>query len=212
MHIEFVRDDGTGRAMLRAHGRAEDRALPVDSLILDAGPTILDSDRVALAGALLFGGFAAGDISFGTQVSVGAADALRAVTGRRVTSEVSGRMLESAGSESTAQEPPQVTALHVSLATGLRDRAPGVDRTRLGLVPGERCQGALFGIKEAVIASNAWLVARFVDPVAVLLAAGLLFSHDLLARTIVIEHPDGSPAPVAPSARELCAAVGIEVP
>lgn len=212
MHIEFVRDDGTGRAMLRAQGRAEDRALPVDSLILDADPTILDSDRIALAGALLFGTFASGDISVGTSVSADAANAIRAVTDHRVTSEVSGRVLERKGSDQAVEEPLPATTLHVALTTDLRDRTPEVDHTRLGLVPGERYQGALFGIKEAVISSNAWLLARFMDPAAVLLAAGLLFSHDLLVRTLVIEHPDGSPVPVSPSARELCAAAGIDVP
>lgn len=197
--------------MLRGRVEAGDRALPADSLILDADPTTLDSDRVAIAGVLLFGGFATGELAFAKKVSTDAAQAIKTVTGREVVSKVSDRKLESKGSDKAIDAPLQATSLHVARSTGLQGDTPGVDETRLGLVPGERYQGALFGIKEMVVASNAWLLERYYEPTAVLLAAGLLFSHDFLAKQITIEGPDGDALPVTSSVTELCSAVGIAV-
>lgn len=211
MHIEFLRDDGTGRAVLRAQQESGDLALPIDSLIFDASPGVLDGDRVAVAGTLLFAGVDAGSISFNKAVSPEVASAIHSATGHSVGSKISTRKLEGPHGEKIAEAPLQMTTLDVSFSTWIPENTPGVDRTHLGLVPGERLQGALYGVKESVVSSNAWLVASYINPYRVLLAAGLLFSHDLLAQRIEPDVPEDGATGPASSAQELCSAVGIDI-
>ena len=70
-------------------------------------------------------------------------------------------------------------------------------------MPGERFQGALYGVKEAVIASNAWLLATYLDPARVHLAAGILFAHDFLAQGIEIDGAPGTSATMPAGAAAL---------
>lgn len=210
MHIDFLHDDGAGRTVLEAVRGADDRALAVDRLIFDAPPRSLHQDRLAVAGVLLFGDCAESEISLPGEVSYELAEAVRDLCGLRITSEIARPKgaAEEAGAEQEA--PLQVTTLTVGPVTGFPARTPEVDQTRLGLVPGERFQGALFGIKEAIIPSNAWLLASVTDPASVLLATGVLFSEDFLARALRVELADGSAGTVSPAARQLCAAVGLD--
>lgn len=211
MLIEYVQDDGAGRTALVAVRGEGDRALAVDRLLFDAPPRSVDPDRLAVAALLLFGDRAGSEISFPEEISYELADAVRELSGLNVTSEVArpeGAVVESGAAPDARL---QVTTLTAGMATGFSARTPEVDETRLGLVPGERFQGALFGIKEAIIPSNAWLVANTADPVSVLLAAGLVFSEDFLARALRAEMADGSTGTVPTAARQLIAAVGLEV-
>lgn len=211
MHIEFLLDDGTGRAVLRAERGPGDRDLPVDSLIFDTAPATFDSDRVAAAGVMLFGEYAGEELSFGKKVSPELGDQITEVTGCTITSKTSGRVIEALGTKTSPGEILQTTTLHVSLATGFGDRTPPVDRTRLGLVPGERFHGALHGIKESLIASNAWMLASCFTPTPVLIASALLYSHDLLAKDVVAELDGGTRGRPSSVVETLCGAVGIGV-
>lgn len=211
MHIDFLQDDGVGRTVLEAVRGADDRALAVDRLILDAPPRSLGQDRLAVAGVLLFGDRAESQISFPGEISYELAEVVQEICGLRVNSEVARPKGASEQSGDEQEAPLQVTTLTVGQVTGFSERTPEVDETRLGLVPGERFQGALFGIKEAIIPSNAWLFTSVTDPAAVLLAAGLLYSEDFLARALRVELADSSAGTVPEAARKLCAAVGLDV-
>lgn len=209
MHIDFQTDDGTGRCSLAARPGPADRPLPVTALLLDAAPLTIDPDRVAVAGAVLFGDHSGGELSFAQPISEAVADALYSGMGHRVTHAVASA---AQGPEPTSPAPPtQATTLSVDASTGLGDPTPGIDRTRLCLVPGERFQGALYGVKEAVIASNAWLLATYLDPARVHLAAGILFAHDFLAQGIEIDGALGTSAAMSAEVQQLCAAVGLEL-
>ncbi|MEE1617839.1 hypothetical protein [Brachybacterium sp. J153] len=207
MQIQLLPDDGTGRTALLATPDPGDRPMPVDQLLLDAAPRMLDDECTAVAGTLLFAPYAQSEISFGKKISAGLAGAIQDATGLTVTSKTA----ERPRSDDAVSAPLQVTTLAVSLDGALEASTPGVDRTRLRLVPGERFQGALFGVKEAVIASNAWYLARVIDPHRVQLAAGLLFARDLLAQHVRTTSEEAEAWAVPEEVATLCAALGIGV-
>lgn len=207
MQIQLLPDDGTGRTALLATPDPGDRPMPVDQLLLDAPPRTLDHDCAAVAATVLFAPYAQSEISFGKKISAGLAEAIHVATGLTVTSKFADKLR----SDDEASSPLQVTTLTVNLNGALAKSTPGVDQTRLSLVPGERFQGALFGVKEAVIASNAWYLARVIDPHRVQLAAGLLFARDLLAQHVRTTSEEAEAWAVPEEVATLCAALGIGV-
>lgn len=209
MRIDFLPDDGTGRAVLQAIPELGDRTPPVDSLILDAAPTEWGADLAAAAGTLLFADFARGDLTFAADISHELTEAIYEATGRRVISPTVRPQSAPVDAAAMPDTPLRVTTLTVSLARSVPASTPAVDRALLALVPGERFQGALYGIKEAVIASNAWYLATAVDPTSVLQAVGILFSRDLLAGEVRAELADGTAGQPSPLAQQLAAAVGL---
>lgn len=205
MQIHFLPDDGTGRTALRAHAEAGDRPLRADQLLLDAAPRTVDHDLVAAAATVLFAPNAGTEIGFGDEISAPLASAIQDATGLAVASKV----VEPSTDDSAETGPLQVTTLAVSLGGLLEVLTPGVDRTRLQLVPGERFHGALFGVKESIIASNAWYLGQVMDPRRVQLAVGLLFARDLLAKEIETSGEGAEPWDVPAPVRTLCEALGI---
>lgn len=183
MHFEFMPDDGTGRTVLRALPDPSDETPRVDSLVLDACPTRHDADLVAAAATLLYSRFATETLSFPSPIPQPLADAIHNATGLQVGSAITPAEPEPLEEQDAGN--PQVTTLEVSLTSEVPPRTPGVDRTRLCLVAGDRFQGALHGVKESLIASNAWYLASTVEPSDVRYAVGLLFSRDFLAREVV---------------------------
>lgn len=211
MHIEFSRDS-TGRAVLRARRGPGDRPLPVSELLFDAAPATSDSDRIAVAGTLLFARYAARAITFKAPIRESVANAIAAATGLVIESDV---LPASDPNEAREQEllkeqlgQPRVTTLTVGFGVALPGSTPGIDHARLDLVPGDRYSGALYGVKEMLIASNAWLLASHLEPAAVMTAAGILFADDLFAGTIALDGDVPGSWP-APHARDLCRAVGV---
>lgn len=204
MFIEFTPDDGTDRAVLRARREDGDYRLPVDSLILDAAPHNISRDRLAVAGTLLFAPYARESIAFPTKIGRPVADALRAATGLEISSKISEVRADT-------EARLAVTTLSVNLADSLSSATPGVDHTSLSLISGERFHGALFGVKEAVIASNAWFLAQHLGPAPVLIAAGVLYSEDLLARELRLDSTVSVAAPSLATYRELCTPLGLDI-
>lgn len=213
MLIEFLLQDEADRVVLRAVRSEEDRPLPVSELIFDLAPSQISNDRVAIAGTALFGSFADHEISFSIPISAVASKAIVDATGLAVTSEISPTAASSKSSAADAEvsdRPHSVTTLTVGLGCDLSTSTPDVDCTRLNLIPGERFQGSLHGVKELVVASNAWYVASHVGNGPVLAASGLVFANDLLARALVLESVDVS-APSAKGIRALVEAAGIDL-
>lgn len=206
MHIQFDTQDATGRTRLRAVREADDRALPVDQLIFDTAPGALTDDRIAIAGALAFGSYAADEIAFPSVISAAAADAIRSTTGLRISSDVA-RMSGDGGDDG----PLQATLLTVTIGSSLPISTPSVDHARLNLIEDSRYNGALYGVKEAVIASNVWYAVQRLDAASVLAAAGVLFAQDLLARELCLEIPSGAADGLSDRDRTLCAAIGLEL-
>lgn len=209
MHIELSRD-GIGRAVLRARRGPEDRPLPVDGLIFDAAPVTRESDRVAVAGTLLFARYADSTIGFADPISERVAEAITAATGLAIDSRVLPALRSEEASEVATGKAarPQVTTLTVALGSRLPEATPGIDRARLDLLPGERYSGALYGVKELLIASNAWLLASHLDRGAVMTAAGIIFADDLFAGTIELDGESREDEP-SQAARELCREIGL---
>lgn len=209
MYIDFL-PDGTGRTVLRAHRGAADQPLPVSELVFDTPPATADPDRIAVAGALVFAGFAERSLGFAKPISAEVAEAITAETGLVIDSEVlrkRERDADSVEQEERARR-PRVTTLSVSLGLQSIGTTPGIDCTRLALVPGERYSGALFGVKEMLIGSNAWLLATYLEPSVVMTASGVLFADDLFAGTIAVERGESAAWPTA-RARGLCESIGL---
>lgn len=76
------------------------------------------------------------------------------------------------------------TDLLVSSGGSISESTPGRDETVLKLVPSARFYGALKGVKESIIASNAWM---FGDSALAQLCLGILFADEFMARSISVE-------------------------
>lgn len=77
------------------------------------------------------------------------------------------------------------TDLTVVRSVSFSSATPGRDNTKLYLVPSERFYGQLKGVKELVTATNAWMFEEEKGVVADI-SLGLLFSNDLLAKSITV--------------------------
>lgn len=176
MKIEFVPDDGRGRSALIAKTQTDDGSLAVDCLLMDAAPIEIDYDRIAVAACLIFGD-GSNSIEFDWPVSLRLAEAI-ASSGPRVTSEIE--------LGDGAEVSIQATHLQVELGFQVHSKTPSTDCARLSLVPGERFQGSLHGVKESIIGSNAWLLAEYVASAKVLAGIGALYSRDFLASTVEV--------------------------
>lgn len=209
MHLEFFADDGTGRTVLQASPTQGDMTPRVDSLILDGSPLDWSIDHAAASATLLFARFTSETLSFSEPVGRPIYHAIREATGLAVDFDTSGSSMHT--EHSVDPDWAQVTTLEVSLVDTISPRTPLVDCTRLGLIPGERFQGALYGVKEAMVASNAWYLTSAIDPADVLCAAGFLYSRDFLAQAIKVSTPDGTLARPSELARTLAAALGLSI-
>ena len=74
--------------------------------------------------------------------------------------------------------------LFVSSGGLISETTPGRDETVLKVVPSARFYGALKGIKESIIASNAWM---FEESALAQLCLGILFADEFMARSIYVE-------------------------
>lgn len=184
MKIDFLADDGRGRTALIATPQKGDVVPAVDCLLMDAGPEIIDYDRVAVAACLLFSGGAANNVDFGWTVSQRLIEGISSSIGLLVNS--------GARPEEDTTAAIQATRLHVTMGLSDYSETPPTDHARLSLVPGERFYGSLHGVKESVIGSNAWLVADYVSKAYVLAAVGALYSKDFLASSVMLSDADMS--------------------
>lgn len=77
------------------------------------------------------------------------------------------------------------TEMVISVGSTLEALCPGRDQTRLTLLPSERFSGGLFGVKELLIPSNAWIFAAN-GKTDVVIASALLFAKHLLAEKLKV--------------------------
>lgn len=188
MHIIFQHADGAARAALSAQVESDEANLNLAGLLFDVSPSSVSATQTAVAGALLYGSDALNRLKVDGEMLEKEVAELTHIIGLPVDAD--SIISTDTSSESAQDAPLRVTSLRVSLGEALSLSTPGRDETRLTLVSSERYYGGLLGIKEAVVASNAWLHATYADPVRVMAAAGVLFANDFLAEGLVL--PDVS--------------------
>lgn len=193
MHIEFLREDEAGRTTIRAHHGSDDLPLRVNTITYDVVPALVDDDRACVAGALAFLDNANHELSFDRPVTKNVADTIYQSTGRKVISEITPQVsLEEQGGNARTPSAIQATSLNVSFGSSFPDNTPNVDESRLSFVQSQRYEGALIGIKEMIVASNAWYVASFGNPKTIMLASALLFANDLYVKEVRLDQSDAT--------------------
>lgn len=201
MRLAFDADDGFGRCSLRAVAASEDRFPRVDRLLLDAAPDVVDFDRLAVAGALLFGSPAQDKLEFEFAVSVDVREMI--ADEFRVSVEGLGEPMAFDASAIRATE------LLVRQGVSVARTTPRVDKSELVLVPSERFYGSLRGVKELVLGSNAWFLSHYIPSSTVNASVGLMYSRDLLAQTVNIG--TGSESKSRAQVERLLVGVGLDV-
>lgn len=76
------------------------------------------------------------------------------------------------------------TDLSIVSGTNLSANTPGRDQTSIHVLPSERFYGSMKGVKESIIASNAWI---FDNAALAKLCLGILFADEFLARSISVD-------------------------
>lgn len=201
MHISYQDNGGAARAALAVEAESGEASPNLSELLFDVSPVSVSATQAAVAGALLYGSSALKRLKVnGEMLNVDVASLSHII-------ELPVDVDSVTASESQQDVPLRQTMLRVSMGVNLANNTPGRDETNLNLVPSERYFGGLLGIKEAVVASNAWLHATYVSPVRVLAATGVLFAHDFLAHGLVLPETTSSEKDII---NRLCRVVGLE--
>lgn len=205
MHIMFQQADGAARTALSVEVETGEVSPELASLLFDVSPSSVSATQTAVAGALLYGAGALKRLKVNGEMLDTAVAELSQVIGFPVESD----SVTSIDNSSVGQLDSllKVTSLRVSLGLDLAHETPGRDETSLTLIPSERFYGGLLGIKEAVVASNAWLHATYVDPARVMAAAGVLFANDFLAEGLTLPDVSGEEKDII---SRLCRIAGLE--
>lgn len=196
---------GFGKASLRAQIEQNETIPSLADLLFDISPKNVSPTQIAVAGALLFGENATTRLRVDGKMRHADVAELSQIVGAPV--EPDADVGASQDIESLSELPMKVTSLRVTFTEELASETPGRDATKLTLIPSQRYFGGLLGIKESVIASNAWLHATYVLPARVLAAAGVLFANDFLAAGLIL--PD-VPVQEKVFIAKLCRVVGLE--
>lgn len=185
MRLTWTQNDGRGRAALALEAPLTS-ALPLDRLLLDAHPAVLSYDRVAVAGALVFGPWLSGAVELPGAVSPHVAEALDTycATGRVRTWPAT----VNADSHFTTGR------RLLAVADARRPQVPAAPQTNaealLHLRRSDRGSGSLIGLDQVVVAGNAYLLASTGEQRAplpvVTLAVATLFAEDLGAAAVAL--------------------------
>lgn len=183
MRLTWRQNDGAGRAALGLEAPLTG-ALPLDRLLLDAHPAVLSYDRVAVAGALVFGPWLASSVELPGAVSPHVAEAVDAYCSRggvrtwpaavnRDSHFSTGRRLVAMADAARPQSPPTLQANGDAL---------------LHLRRSDRSSGSLVGLDQVVVAGNGYLLSATGEHrptlAVVTLAVATLFAEDLGASTL----------------------------
>lgn len=196
-----------GTAGFAVTGSTEGEELSrLDSFAFDAIPEELDPLRSVIAGVLVFGDRRLERITTNDEVPSKFINAIESIIGLRPDPEQ--EPASSFASDAEEGSPIRATTLEIRFGEDLAIATPGRDITRLTLVPSERYSGVLWGVKEAVVASNAWLHLQDRPQAFVAAAAGVLYADEFMGKTISL--PSASPNDQIVISR-LCELVGLEV-
>lgn len=170
-HIKFHGISQTARYGLSVGGDEGDVTKP--PLMVDVPPIDLNPHLVVAAG-LLWEAPAVSEIEFDGALSIDVAEEWERSLGVKLEGSISKKEYIRAAN----------TDLSVSSNGLIADATPGRDQTHLKVVPSARFYGTLKGIKESIIASNAWM---FRDLGLAQLCLGILFADEFMARSISVE-------------------------
>ena len=169
--------DYVGRHLLHAAPHDYDGVPPISALLIDERPKVLSPDREAVAGALVFGRYAAGTFEFPRKFSPAVASAIEVYCG--------GSWVSPGPIEYYPKALPEGSRRAVLQSGGSLDRlASGPDgAVNFSVLRSDTYSGALLSLGAFAIASNAWLHGELgggLERLTVPLAVGGLFAEDLL--------------------------------
>lgn len=169
--IKFDAIAQTARYGLSVKGDGNDVIKP--PLMVDAPPVNVNPHLVVAAG-LLWETSVVSTIEFDGALSIEVAEKWESSLGIKLDGSISKKEYIRAAN----------TDLSVSSDGLIAETTPGRDQTHLKVVPSARFYGALKGIKESIIASNAWM---FRESAIAQLCLGILFADEFMARSISVE-------------------------
>lgn len=169
--IKFDAIAQTARYGLSVKGDGSDVIKP--PLMVDVPPVNVNPHLVVAAG-LLWETSVASAIEFDGALSIEVAEQWESALGIKLDGSISKKEYIRAAN----------TDLSVSSDGLIAETTPGRDQTHLKVVPSARFYGALKGIKESIIASNAWM---FRESAIAQLCLGILFADEFMARSISVE-------------------------
>lgn len=206
MLITNVSAEGTNGFKLLAIPEGEEPIPKLEAIMFDAIPADLSPLKTLIAGSLLFGNRGLERINVNGEVSTAFVEQVQSLLGigknARAEMNVEPEVVDEFNDKIRA------TMLKINLRGAFPEGTPERDVTSLTLIPSERYSGVLWGIKEAIVASNAWLHEKHSSPAHVAAAAGVLFAGEFLAKSIFIPPTSANEALVI---RNLCKLVGIDV-
>ncbi|WP_146113400.1 MULTISPECIES: hypothetical protein [unclassified Arthrobacter] len=204
MLIKNISVKGSGGFNLLAVREDQELAPKLESLSFDATPVGLTPLKVLVAGALLFGNREMDRIETIGEVPKGTVERVQSLLGIGINPTMGQNLgsVESDESDTTIK----ATTLKINLEGSFTANTPGRDVTTLSLIPSERCSGVLWGVKEAIVASNAWLHEKYDSRSRLVAAVGVLFAEEFLAEAICVPSTTETEANFI---RELCKIVGI---
>lgn len=168
--IKFDAIAQTARYGLSVKGDGSDVIKP--PLMVDVPPVNVNPHLVVAAG-LLWETSVASAIEFDGALSIEVAEQWESALGIKLDGSISKKEFIRAAN----------TDLSVSSDGLIAETTPGRDQTHLKVVPSARFYGALKGIKESIIASNAWM---FRESAIAQLCLGILFADEFMARSISV--------------------------
>ncbi|MGP5026812.1 hypothetical protein ACTXI4_16750 [Glutamicibacter ardleyensis] len=197
---------GTSGFKLLAVPEGEELVPKLESLMFDAAPADLSPLKTLIAGSLLFGNRGLERLDVNGEVSVSLVEQVQTLLGIGQNAKAGMNLGPEIVDEFDAKI--RATTLKINLRGAFAEDTPERDVTTLTLIPSERYSGVLWGIKEAIVASNAWLHEKHSSRAHVAAAVGVLFAEEFLAKSICIPSTSANDALLI---RNLCKLAGIDV-
>ncbi|MGP5032904.1 hypothetical protein ACTXJG_15965 [Glutamicibacter arilaitensis] len=206
MLFKNVSIDGTSGFELTAIADGDEIVPKIDCLIFDAAPAFQTPEKTLIAGCLLFGEKNLTRVSVTDDVASSFLQQVQEILGleKRETTRNEFQL----GAIGELETKIKATTLRISLRGEFPESTPGRDATTLTLVPSERYSGVLWGIKEVIVASNAWLLEKTSSRTRIAAAAGVFFAEEFLAKSICVPRTSNNEELII---RNLCNLIGLDV-
>lgn len=198
--------DGTNGFQIIAIADSDEVIPKLDCLMFDATPAFQSPEKTLIAGCLLFGEKNLTRVSAVNDVSSLFQEQVQEILGLTKKTITVGDFQPATVDE--LETKIRATTLLINLRGKFPENTPGRDSTVLTLVPSERYSGVLWGIKEAIVASNAWLHEEHSSGSRIAAATGVLFAEEFLAKSICVPQTSKNNELII---RNLCSLVGLNV-
>lgn len=173
------KSDKTGRSGILVESEGYDGTPPISELWLDRSPLSLHADRVAIAGALVFGAYAASGLEFSRPVSTGVAEAIKLFCGN----EGLNIMPVDYEQRPFARGHGKLDILEEGIGVGIGGHSAVRRRMTLNVLRSDVYSGSIMSSNSLSVSSNSYLhdgLARGRGRAGYgALAVGVLFAEDL---------------------------------